>query len=293
MVFPNRNSIGLLALLLAMWYAGASQDNAAVYLLAFVLIGIAAASVLHATANLRGVSMTAEPIKPAFAGDEISARLVARTESRRPHSALRVKAAGGTLSAYFPNVSAGMPSREELRLRAGTRGRHDGFAIHLTSVYPLGFFTARRTLHIAQPYLVYPRPNGSLPLPVSRPFTAARGDGLRMDGDDFAGTRAYQIGESQRHIDWKAAARGQPLLIKQWAGEAGRDVHLDWDDLPNLETEARLSQLAKWLLTAEKSGAMYGLRLPGQTLPPDRGEVHLHASLRALALHPAPAARQP
>ena len=40
------------------------------------------------------------------------------------------------------------------------------------------------------------------------------------EGDDFAGVRAYVPGESQRHIDWRAVARGQPLMTKQFAAEA-------------------------------------------------------------------------
>ena len=110
-----------------------------------------------------------------------------------------------------------------------------------------------------------------------------------MAGDDFAGTRAYQSGESQRHIDWKAVARGQPLLVKQWAGEADQTLHLDWASLSHLDVEARLSQLTRWVLIAERTGASYGLRLPEITIAPARGDVHFHNCLRALALHPAAA----
>ena len=57
-VVPNRNSLGLLALLLAMWYAGASQDNGVAYLLCFMLTGVALVSILHTRANVRGLRLS-------------------------------------------------------------------------------------------------------------------------------------------------------------------------------------------------------------------------------------------
>ena len=94
--------------------------------------------------------------------------------------------------------------------------------------------------------------------------------GTRVEGDDYGGVRAWQPGESQRHIDWKAAARGQPLLTKQWTGEADEILRLDWHALAPLGDEARLSQLAKWIVLAERGTAAYELRLPGKRLAPGR-----------------------
>jgi uncharacterized protein (DUF58 family) len=136
---------------------------------------------------------------------------------------------------------------------------------------------------IAAPHWVYPASAGTRPLPVTlAPARAAR-DGTRTEGDDFGGVRAWRVGESQRHIDWKAAARGQPLLIKQWSGDADTTVVLDWDTLADLAPEARLSQLARWIVQAERGGSQYALRLPGVALPAARGEAHFHACLRRLA----------
>ena len=171
---------------------------------------------------------------------------------------------------------------------AGARGRYEEIVVHLSTLFPLGFFTARRRLTVQQPHIVYPRPAGNLPLPRSSLPARYRRAGLRIVGDDFAGTRSYQPGESQRHIDWQAAARGQPLLIKQWAGEADQIVQLEWDALAGLDVEARLSQLARWVLLAEKAETSYGLRLPNVSLAPSRGDTHFHECLRALALYPGP-----
>jgi uncharacterized protein (DUF58 family) len=87
-------------------------------------------------------------------------------------------------------------------------------------------------------------------------------------------------------VAWKAVARSQKMLTKQFSGEAASELWLDWAALPAaLDLEARLSRLAGWVLQAERLGALYGLRLPGFEVPPSHGESHSAACLRALALY--------
>jgi uncharacterized protein (DUF58 family) len=91
-------------------------------------------------------------------------------------------------------------------------------------------------------------------------------------------------GESQRHIDWKAVARGQALMTKQFTAESDGLLYLDFAAVRLDDLEARLSQLALWVIEAERARRPYGLRLPLVEIPPSLGEPHLHRCLRALAL---------
>jgi len=98
--------------------------------------------------------------------------------------------------------------------------------------------------------------------------------------------RAYQLQDSPRHVAWKAAARSDELLTKQFAGTAGAELWLDLAAVPRaLGLEARVSRLAGWILAAERQGLRYGLRLPGLKLAPDQGDAHRAACLQALALY--------
>jgi uncharacterized protein (DUF58 family) len=159
----------------------------------------------------------------------------------------------------------------------------------VASDYPLGFFTGQMRLELTRDYYVYPVPEGSLPFPITIAPTRQTRDGLRHEGDDFGGTRVWQPGESQRHIDWKAAARNPQLLTKQWTGEADEVLQLAWEALPALPTEARLSQLAQWVITAERTYQTYELRLPSRIVRAGRGDQHFHECLRALAAFDMPA----
>ena len=48
--------------------------------------------------------------------------------------------------------------------------------------------------------------------------------------DDFAGLRSYQPGDSLKHVAWKAAARGQPVMTKQFTGLEAGQLWLAWSD---------------------------------------------------------------
>ena len=283
---PNRNTVGLIALLIAMWYAGASQNNGAAYLFGFVLTGVALVSMLHASANLRGLQISCGMIEPVFAGESQRIPLVVRAAPGRSHLAVRFKAPESAEACTIAEVRGASDSRVELWVDTPRRGQFEEVQLRVTSLFPLGFFTASFTVVFRRTRWVYPQPKGTHPLP-QQPYTLKRrGGGARLEGDDFAGVRPYVPGEPQRHIDWKAAARGQELVIKQWAGEADETLQLRWSDTEGLAHEARISQLACWVTQAERTGRSYALEVPDANVSANRGTAHYHECLRTLAAFP-------
>lgn len=283
---PNRNTVGLIALLIAMWYAGASQNNGAAYLFGFVLTGVALVSMLHASANLRGLQISCGSIEPVFAGEGQRIPLVVRPASGRGHLSVRIKAPESIEDCTIAEVRGASDTRVELWLQTPRRGRFEELPIRVTSLFPLGFFTASFTIVLRRTRWVYPQSTGARPLPQLPQTLKQRGSGARLEGDDFAGVRPYVTGEPQRHIDWKAAARGQELVIKQWAGDANETLQLQWCDTEGLAYEARISQLACWVTQAERIGRSYSLEVPDTNVSASRGTAHYHECLRTLAAFP-------
>jgi uncharacterized protein (DUF58 family) len=182
----------------------------------------------------------------------------------------------------IPRKSA---ARLTLRFPARHRGEHKIEKLDLTSCYPLGFVRASKKVVSNQTYLVYPKPAGNSQLPTTHSrFADSRTEQSFGPGDDFAGVRDYVPGESQRHIDWKAVARGQPLMTKEFAAETKGAVRLDFFELRFPDTEEKLSQLTLWVIEAERARRPYGLRLPGIEISPALGQMHFHRCLRALSL---------
>jgi uncharacterized protein (DUF58 family) len=72
-------------------------------------------------------------------------------------------------------------------------------------------------------------------------------------------------------------------MTKQFTVEAQGFVDLDFSALRFGDVETRLSQLAVWLIEAERARRSYSLRLPGTEIPPAVGESHFHQCMRALS----------
>jgi len=286
LAYPTAGSAALLFVVGAMWYAASSQNSAAIYLLLFLLASVFLVSIPHTLINLVGVTLRVESAKPTFAGDDVCLPVEIMNSSRATRYGIELVLADSYKRRErldcIPRESA---ARLTLRFSAHRRGEHKIGTLDLTSCYPLGFVRASKRFVSNQSYVVYPRPAGNPQLPTNGSRFAdnwvQQGIG---HGDDFAGVRAYVPGESQRNIDWKAVARGQPLMTKQFAAETKGAMYLDFFELRSGDVEETLSQLTLWVIEAERARQPYGLHLPGTEISPALGQMHFHYCLRALSL---------
>jgi uncharacterized protein (DUF58 family) len=286
LIYPTAGFAALLFVLAAMWYAASSQNSAVIYLLVFLLASVVLVSIPHTLINLVDVTVRVESAKPTFAGDEVCLPVEIMNSSRAMRHGIEVilpdKDKTRARVDCIPRESA---ARLSLRFPARHRGEHRIDTLNLTSCYPLGFVRASRRFTSNLTYLIYPKPAGDPHLPANRSRFADSLVPQRIGlGDDFAGVRDYVQGESQRHIDWKAVARGQALMTKQFAAEINHAVYLDFFELGFSDVEEKLSQLTLWAIEAERNRRPYGLRLPGIEISPALGQTHFHHCLRALSL---------
>jgi uncharacterized protein (DUF58 family) len=90
-----------------------------------------------------------------------------------------------------------------------------------------------------------------------------------------------------RHIAWKASARHENLLVKDYEQpEAMREWRLDWRHLRGLDIEARIARLARWLGEALAQGRQWSLWLPSEAIGIGGGPSHYARCMSALALLP-------
>ncbi len=287
-ILPTRSWAWLLASLAAIWYAAISQNNSAAYLLMFFLSSLALVTAIHAHFALVGLRLRVERIEPVFAGETVHVPVEVGNPTRRSRLALSVAPKGHvfkeTTHANLGNLEGNSSRTTDISFPAPSRGRFELGRLALTTVYPMGFFRSWRYEPTGASYVVYPAPAGTLPLPGGAAVTADAVMGTGAGGDDYVGVRPYQPGESQRHVDWRAVARGQPLLVKQFSGAGSRRLWLEYADVAAvLDVEGKLSQLAAWIVEADRSGYAFGLRLPGFEAEPARDSSHFHRCLAALA----------
>ena len=287
-ILPTFSWTYLSGVLAMMWYAAISQGNSAAYLLMFFLASLVLVTAIHAHFALTALSLQIGRIEPVFAGELAHVPVEVRNGSKRSRAALEIAPNGRVFKeashAMLPEIGPGATGQADLSYRTTQRGRQRLTRVAITTIYPLGFFRSWRYETTDASWVVFPPPSGSLPLPVGPATAAELAGGIGLGGDDFAGARPYQSGESQRHVDWRAVARGQPLLVKQFSGAGSREVWLEYEDLYLLgDVETRLSQMSEWIVEAERDGYSYGVRLPDFTAEPARGELHYRRCLTALA----------
>jgi len=283
-LLPTRYGLFFAVVLLVMLGGSINYGLSLGFVLTFMLASMAVVSIVHAFRNLAGIEVTVAPSGRSFAGDTAGFE-VTFANPRRLHrySVAIAHPCGAARSTDCPAFGTGSI---QLRIPAPARGRLFPGRLTVFTRHPLGLFYAWSHVEPDRPAIVYPRPEETLaPLPGS-----SGGEGRRsasLDGqDDFAGLRPWHVGDSPQRIAWKAAARGQGLLTKQFVAEAGSLAWFDWDDTPaSLGEEGRLSRLARWVIEADAAGTAFGLRLPGRIVPPGSGDAHRESALEALALH--------
>jgi uncharacterized protein (DUF58 family) len=281
-ILPTRAGAAFAGLLLLMLVAGLNYANSLALFLTFVLIGFALVVMQLCHRNLLGTEVAAALAPAVFAGG--AGRLLVTLDNPSALARARIQAALPAGAAREAQLAPGARGELELLVAAPLRGRVLLESVRFSTTYPFGLFRAWTWLHTPLEMLVYPRPHGSRPVPQQGGARSGR-LGLPAGGaDEWAGLRPFRDGDSPRQVDWKAYAREAPLLVKEYTQASGELLEFDFGALAPLDTEARLSQLARWIVDAETRGERYGLVLPQQRFAPDRGPQHRHRCLAALAL---------
>lgn len=284
-ILPTRQGYffgGTLAVLLA---ASIQYQLSLGFLLTFLLGSMAGVAMLHTWRNLAHLRLHPGRCDPVFAGDTAHFVITLETPART-RFAIAARRRGG--DPVHADVARGEMARIDLPVVAPRRGLLKCGRLEIFTRFPVGLFHAWAYVDFDLAVVVYPRPD----IAGGSPPTESRGsaeEGIPVPGDEeFNMLRAYRAGDPLKLIAWKALAREQGLLTKEFSAMASSELWLDWDDARAPDPEARLSILCHWVLQAEGFGQAYGLRLPGTAIAPSRGDSHRTRCLEALALFEAP-----
>lgn len=296
-IFPTRHGFMLGSMVLVILLGSINYDNALGYLLSFLLFGLLLVATLHTYKNLAGLSYIGAEATPVFAGTTARFSVAFDNRLSSPRYSLGLahwprrkrqwrRRTNNGPTELLASMPAGDITRTFIEIDAPERGWLDLQRVRVTSVFPLGVLRAWAYFEDHDRCLVYPTPAGPLPLPIHGSSAEAASTGNRQGNEDFAGFRPYTPGDPIRAIAWKALARQEVVLVKRFTSGGSQLAWLRMVDCASLkDTEARLSQLAKWVIAADGLGVPYGLELPRLRLQPSLGSNHRHECLRALALY--------
>lgn len=282
-ILPTRAGVMFTLILGVMLLGTINYSNNLGYLFTFLLGSIGIVDMLHTYRNLLRLEIRAGSVVAVFAGEP--ARLPVIFDNPGPAKRLALELGLPKQSEpVLVDISQGQ-TIIELDLPNRQRGRHNLPRFVIATRFPLGLFRAWTHVHFDQHYLVYPALAQHAPLPPASVYTLSLTGDQGHGTDDFAGLRNYHPGDSLRHVHWKALARQQGMLTKQFGGDRSEELWLDWQVLQGHDVETKLSILARWVIHAERDGQCYGLRMPGSEIKPARGTLHRHRCLETLALY--------
>jgi uncharacterized protein (DUF58 family) len=284
-IVPTRFGYGFALMCFVMLLGAMNYSNSMAFALTFFLAGLALVCMHHTHANLAHLRLATGRTEPVFVGETVHFELLVENPAAHP----RLSVAAGWARRPETDVSGDVPPSASaallLRETADRRGWLKAGIFSVSTEFPLGLFHAWTWAELELSCLVFPRP---APPGLAPPAASGHGgsaSGTQQGQDEFAGLRNYQRGDPVRSIHWKGLPKSQTLMVKQFTETLEQERWLDWAALPHLDLESRLSQLTRWVLDAEIEDRAYGLKMPGLTIPPARGDQHQYECLRALALH--------
>ena len=285
-IVPTRFGLLFAGVAALMLLGALNYNNNSAFFFTALFIGVGLVTMVETWRNLLGLQVRFQGAQPAFAGEPVRVCFQLDNPNLLARRALRARfrTRRDSLSEAM-NLAPRQDHTLCLDLPSQRRGWLAVDPLEIYSEYPLGLFHAWSVVSFneAARCLVYPRPVGqAVPRHEAAPIQT-EGYSPQAGSDDFAGLRPYRPGDSPRHLDWKALARDRGWLIKQFAGGSPECLWVDWEAVPDRDTESRLSRLAVLCLRLSQREMAFGLRIPGLKIPPGQGLAHRERCLTALA----------
>ena len=285
-IFPSLLGLFYLLFILLLWLLGTNYQNNLILALSYLLLSIMLISIFHCYFNMSGLKISVDSAAPVFCGDLalIPVRFMASEEHK--HQGLSF---GWYKSSMQTLAWDGQKTIHTLNIATQQRGVFQPPRLVLKSYYPLGLLRCWCLLPLDVQVLVYPLPElGERHLSaVDKSEEQSRNDLVTVSGndeDEYQGLRLHRSGDSVNKIAWKQYARTGTLYNKDYSGNQQQSTCLDWRHYSVSSTEKKLQHICFDALQLSQQQCVYSLKLPGVSIEPGAGDVHLQQVLGALAM---------
>ncbi len=281
-ILPTAVGLILALAVFVMLLGAMNYSNSLAFVLTFSLAAIGLVSMHHCHRNLGDLSIRFRGAESVFAGEDAVFNFSIMNPSTQPRYDIVAQSEQGTSDSL--DISGNDQSALQIQIVTDRRGPIALGRVSLSTRFPFALFRAWAWVYNDYRCLVWPQPATTAPpVPIG---THTQGTQRRSDqgDDDFSGLREYQAGDPRRQIAWKAAARSDTLVSKQFSGSVSGSVELSIEATGCHDLELALQILSRWILDCEKDGIAYGLNLKDTQLAPALGHEHRNRCLDELAL---------
>lgn len=159
--------------------------------------------------------------------------------------------------------------------------------IYVFSSFPFGFFTRLRRLNVKRDIIVFPEPKKNPALSYEKGphhLNKGKNNGLPLN-EEIISFRDYTFGDPLKLIHWKLSAKTGDLKVKNLAPPLENSIIIDFDNLPIIDIEERLSYVTYAILEAQNRKRPIGLKLNGRFFEPTASKSKILNMLKELALY--------
>jgi uncharacterized protein (DUF58 family) len=212
--------------------AATNTGNNALYMVLALMFAVLILSGLASRENVRGLEAELTPPGEVFANRPFALGFTLRSRGRVfPRWFLLFTLSRSAQPLLIPYLPRRGRSAGQLEMMVGSRGHHRFPYVHVSSLFPFGFFRKGVRYRVDFEVLVFPElyPAGS-----SRPYESehAGDDASRRGGwgHDLYSLRLFRRGDDPRGIHWKQSARTGELIFTERASERSRRLSILFDN---------------------------------------------------------------
>ena len=281
-ILPTGVGLVFALMVFAMLLGSMNYNNNLSFVLTFILAGLGFVAMHQCQRNLVGLELSFAGVEPVFAGQAAQFRVAITNHSKNARHGLRLYTDDNI--SELQDLMPGESKVFVLAVMTDKRGRIPLQRFGIRTLFPFELFRSWAWLHMNLSGLVYPHPADHAPPPPPTETAHGHRQHDARGEEDFAGLRKFNVGDSPRHVAWKAYARSGQLLSKQFSGADTSSQWFDFSTVPSDDVEQRLSILTSWIINADRTREDYGLRIPGAEFPPSHGDTQRRQCLEILAL---------
>ncbi len=287
-IIPTKFGFFFSVIILVLLYTSFASGNNFLYLYTFFLTSVGVTTLRLTNENISAIKIESVEIQEVFAGSPAYANVNLFNSSSQVKSFIEVYHDAKIITTV-PEIAANSAYQARIELKPFLRGRHPLPRIILSTTYPFYLLNSWKVFRSKETFVVFPAQVGEAQLPFYEKLHESVDNNLvhqrNSPDSEFTGHRKFEVGDSFRQVDWKAFARTEKLLVKDYQSFRAQEVDLRWSNTAaHLNLELRLSQLALWIEIAESKGFHYSLEIPGKVFEIQRGRSHYLKCLTALGL---------
>jgi uncharacterized protein (DUF58 family) len=223
--------------------AATNTGNNALYLVLAAMLGLLVVSGVISRSNVRGLEFRLDAPGEIYARRPLEVGYTLDNRGWLPRYLLLFTLGAGIAPRLVNSVRRGESRTGRFELLFTRRGRHVLQAVHVASLFPLGYYQKGMRYPLESELMVFPEIFPAASRAPQRRRDGGEGSRPRPGwGHELHALRAFRRGDDPRGIHWKQTARTGRMVYLEREAEEGRRLSIVLDNRARTLDEATIDR---------------------------------------------------